>query len=203
MSISSEFILTNKEIDMLHELYVKNYEFSEHGQDLLYTLFTKKAKFNRELLTEKNKRFLFDNILCSNTKVNHSQMTSKAFHCFVFLFLSTNSSEGVLVYNKTTMNTLFLPQSEFDNGNEKILSVKNNIGKVITEVHSFAILGLETVWRILCSTQYEDLLDQGRIFLISIYLKLNVPHFNDQLIFETFFEKIFLMMSLEGNSKSN
>lgn len=32
---------------------------------------------------------------------------------------------------------------------------------------------------------------------------MNVPHFNDQLIFETFFEKVFLMMSHQENSKSN
>ena len=82
-------------------------------------------------------------------------------------------------------------------------SSKKGIGNAIVEVHSLAILGLETIWRIIWSTQYENVLTQGEIFLSSIYLKLNVENFNDQLVYEIFFEKVFLMMSLDSNSSSN
>ena len=110
----------------------------------------------------------------------------------MYLFLSINLEEGMLTYDKDSIMKLFWFDDADKSEAENIRTVKKGIGNLVTEVHSFAILGFETLWRVICSSQYEDVLYQGELFLTSIYLKLNVAHFNDQLIYETFFRKSIL-----------
>lgn len=163
-----------------------------------------KRKINgASFLNYNNRRFLFENILWSNSKINHSQITFKAFNWFWFLFLSINSEEGLLTYDKSWMMKLFWFDENENSNAIDTKSSRKGIGNAVLEVHSLAILGLDTIWRILCSSQYEKVLTQGEIFLASIYLKLNVEHFNDQLVYEIFFEKVFIMMSMESSCSSN
>lgn len=199
----SKIELSNKELQILYSIYIENYRYPEHGQDILYSFFMKLKINGSGILNLSNKRYLFESILCNNAKIKHSQMTLKAFHCFVYLFLSINKKEHLLSYSKSSIQKLFWVGKSEISEVESIRAIKSSIGKVIVEVFSFAILGFETLWRILCSTQYEDVLFQGEILLTSIYFKLNNEYFNDQLIYETFFEKIFIMMQQKESNCSN
>lgn len=76
----SKIELTNKEIEMLFNIYVEEYRFTEHGQDILYSFFMKRKVNGSTILNYHNRRYLFENILCSNQKIKHAQVTLKAFH---------------------------------------------------------------------------------------------------------------------------
>lgn len=194
--MNAKIFLTNQEIDALFRIYVNNNKFSEHGQDILYEFFMKKGLAGRSILTHKNKRYLFESILCSLNKIDHSRLTLKGFHCFLYLFLKFNMEEEFLIYDKQAVSKLF----NFEGSSSNFMK---NIGNFIIEARSFAMLGHESIWRIISSTQYEDVLYQCEVFLTSLYLKLNTPHPSDQLIFETFFEKAIMLLNLKETTTSN
>ena len=103
----SKIELSNHEIEALFRIYVEEYEYPEHGQDILYSFFMKKRINGITILNYQNKRFLFESILCSLTKIDHSHLTLKAFHCFSYLFLLINMDEDLLLFDKISISKLF------------------------------------------------------------------------------------------------
>ena len=199
----SKIELSNYEIEALFRIYVEESEYPEHGQDILYNFFMKKRINGITILNYQNKRFLFENILCSLTKINHSHLTLKAFHCFSYLFLYINMDEDLLVFDKISISKLFKFDDSEGGSTETSVNIRKNIGNLIEEVKSFGLLGLESLWRVISTTQYEDVLFQCEVFLSSIYYKLNIQHFNDVLIYETFFEKVIMLMNQKESVASN
>jgi len=104
---------------------------------------------------DKSGNYLFEGILCNNRKVNHSQITPKAFHCFIYLFLRVNFEEKVLKYWKRDFDFLYQNDSPYEENlkqvseKERKANYKDLIGNIIVEVSSFAILGLEALWKII------------------------------------------------------
>lgn len=54
----------------------------------------------------------------------------------------------MMSYDKNSLLKLFWYEDNDSNEVENIRTIKRGIGNLITEVHSFAILGFETLWRI-------------------------------------------------------
>lgn len=163
--VNTSVELSNEEIESLFVLYVDQYKQYERGQDMLFTFFLK-SKLRGPVLNKNNRRYLFERILCSSKRINCSTITPKVFYCFLYLFIKINHEENLLEYGEYIFKKVFKnddgKEGKYEAEQPEIkMKNKDNMIKIIREVFSFGILGFETLWKILCTTQYEDILDQG------------------------------------------
>lgn len=68
--------------------------------------------------------------------------------------------EDLLAFDTLMVAKLFKFDDSASKSGESKFDLKKHIGNILLEVKSFALLGHESLWRIICTTQYEDVLIQ-------------------------------------------